>query len=219
MPWTLEKLRTQPETLNLPMRPIVGGVADKGSGWDLNTGGQTYQVRYYSKGGVGADGTAAVNPNQGASLSIDCNGANGGDKVAYLLPWASDKVYVTDLAGHHDYFFTAKLNGCAIFIAGGVCNPTVVHANAYTVIPVPPDLSEGSMRTLIGAYHDAYAGISAALVQRGDLDPDNLAVFEPGVSGYVGDAAVFGVRNGGRWAFYAVIGSKLNPPVVKLWPA
>ena len=45
-----------------------------------------------------------------------------------------------------------------------------------------------------------------------------LAVFQPGTSGYVGDAAVFGVRGASQWAFYAVIGSTKNPPIVKIWP-
>ncbi len=218
MPWTLEKLRTQPTTLDLALRPTVANVADKGSGWDLHAGGGTYQVRYFSKGGVGADGSATIDANQGASLTVACSGAATAAKVAYLLPWATDKVYVTDLGAKYEYFFTAKLNGCGIFIAGGMCNPTVVHANAYAVIPAIPDFSATSTQTLMTAYHGAYAAISAALVQRGDLDPANLAVFEPGVSGYVGDAAVFGVRNAARWAFYAVIGSKKNPPVVKIWP-
>jgi hypothetical protein len=218
MAWTLEKLRTQPTNLNVPMRPTVGGVADKGSGWDLTTGGATYQVRYYSKGGAGADGSATIGDNQGASLNVTCNGGATEPKVAYLLPWATDKVYVTDLAARHDYFFTAKLNGCAIFVSGGVCNPTVVHANASAVIPVPPDFSSASTQLLINAYSGAYNAISAALVQHGDLDQANLAVFRPGLSGYIGDAAVFGVRNAARWAFYAVIGSTKNPPIVKIWP-
>jgi hypothetical protein len=43
--------------------------------------------------------------------------------------------------------------------------------------------------------------------------------FQPGTNGYVGDAAVFGVRSVSQWAFYAVIGSTKNPPRVKIWPA
>jgi hypothetical protein len=218
MAWTLAKLKNQPTGLDLPMRPTVGAVADVGSGWTMNAGGGTYQVRYFSKGGVGADGSAVIDPAQTMSLNVTCNGGAMAAKNAYLLPWATDRVYVTDLGQAHDYFFTAKLNGCAIMVSGGVCNPTVVHANASAVIPVPPDFSASSTQSLITSYHGAYAAISGALVQRGDLDPTVLKVFEPGVSGYVGDAAVFGIRTAASWAFYAVIGSTKNPPVVKIWP-
>ena len=218
MAWTLQKLKNQPTTLDLPMRPVVGAVADMGSGWTMTAGTGTYLVRYFSKGGVGADGSAVIGDNQTASLSVTCNGGADQAKVAYLLPWATDRVYVTDLGQRHDYFFTAKLNGCAVMISGGLCNPTVVHANASAVIPVPPDFSAQSTNNLISAYQGAYGLISQALVARGDLDPTVLAVFQPGTSGYVGDAAVFGVRSASQWAFYAVIGSTKNPPIVKIWP-
>ena len=57
------------------------------------------------------------------------------------------------------------------------------------------------------------------LAARGEMDPANMTLFSPGMHDYVGDAAVFGVQNATKWAFYAVIGSSRKPPVHKIWPA
>lgn len=218
MTWTLQKLIQTPDKLNLPLRPIVNNVADKGDLRNVIVDGFTYRVRYFSKGGSGAEGAATLQSGT-VSLGVHCDGSVIGGANAYLLPWAKDQIYLSELAQKHRLFFTAKLNGCAMFIAGGRCNPTVVHANAYTKIDTPASFAESEMRRVMGQYETIYTAMAQNLVGRGELDPDNLAVFRPGVLGYTGDAAVFGVRAASQWAFYAVIGSAKNPPVHKIWPA
>lgn len=217
MAWTLEKLLAQPENLNLPMRPVVSNVGDKGDRRDLVHAHYTYQVCYYTKGGVGAEGSAAIEKSQEASLGVTCDGSGGGAN-AYLLPWAKNKVYYSTLGQKHQFFFTAKLNSCGIFIAGGLCNPTVVHANAFDQINIPADTSAASMNNLIGQFKTIYEGMAEELFARGELDRENAFIFRPGVLGYTGDAAVFGVRPASRWSFYAVIGSAKNPSVHRIWP-
>ncbi len=165
MAWTLEKLLAQPENLNLPMRPVVSNVADKGDRRDLVHAHYSYQVCYYTKGGVGAEGSAAIEKSQEASLGVTCDGSGGGAN-AYLLPWAKNKVYYSTL----------------------------------------------------GQFKTIYEGMAEELFARGELDRENAFIFRPGVLGYTGDAAVFGVRPASRWSFYAVIGSAKNPAVHRIWP-
>jgi hypothetical protein len=218
MPWTLDKLLTQAAQLDQPLRPVVSNVAEKADRDSLTVSGRAYNVYFYSKGGIGAEGSATMGKNQGAAIDLPCDGSVTASANAYLLPWFKDKLCVSNLAQKHRFFFTSKLNSCGIFIAGGLCNPTVVHANAYAAIDIPDDVGEAGKRQLIGQFQTIYEGMAQGLVARGELDPDNLVIFRPGVLGYEGDAAVFGVRPSSNWAFYAVIGSAKNPPVHKIWP-
>jgi hypothetical protein len=99
MPWTLDKLKTQPQNLDLPLRPsLPTTIPDRGSGWTMNAGRGAYEVRYYSKGGVGADGLATITSGSGTAVAVNCTCPAAGGGNAYLLPWDTDHVYVTDLA-------------------------------------------------------------------------------------------------------------------------
>ena len=218
MAWTLEKLRTRPERLNLPLRPVVTGVTEKAARENLVVGTDTYAVCFYSKGGVGADGVATLSDNQTASLGVDGSGNAVGAKNAYLLPWADDTITISELGPKNGLFFTSKLNGCGILIGGGLCNPTVAHCNAKDAIDPPTSLGPEGMAGPIGQYQEIYTEMGDRLAERGEIDGDNMTLFSPGMHGYVGDAAVFGVQNATKWAFYAVIGSARKPPVHKIWP-
>jgi hypothetical protein len=48
---------------------------------------------------------------------------------AYYLKWSANASYVMTLDDDADYFFTAPMNGCAVFVAGNEDTPTVCHAN------------------------------------------------------------------------------------------
>ena len=218
MTWTLETLGSRPERLNLPMRPVVAGVSEKAARDSLTVGKHTYNVCFYSKGGVGADGVATLDEGA-ASLGVDCRGNSTGTKNAFLLPWADDTITISTLGPKHKYFFTAKLNGCGILIAGGLCNPTVAHCNAKDAIEPPKSLGPEGIKDMVGQYEGIYSSMGEKLAARGELDPANMQLFSPGMHDYIGDAAVFGVQNATKWAFYAVIGSSRKPPVHKIWPA
>jgi hypothetical protein len=48
---------------------------------------------------------------------------------AYYLKWSANASYVMTLGNDADSFFTAPMNGCAVFVAGNANTPTVCHAN------------------------------------------------------------------------------------------
>ncbi len=69
------------------------------------------------------------------------NESEQGLRAAYWLPWAEDQIFRTTLRPSKkakddlkdvdpDYFFTAALNGCSVFVEGARDQPTVYHANA-----------------------------------------------------------------------------------------
>jgi hypothetical protein len=65
----------------------------------------------------------------------------GGGFMAYYLPYANDRMYWTNIDSDCGFFFTAQLNGCAIFITNEADNPKIYHCN---YIPVSEDMSSGA---------------------------------------------------------------------------
>lgn len=116
---------------------------------------------------------------------------------AYLLPWGPNKLFMGELGQKHDLFFTHTLNGCAVFIAGGRCNPTVVHANTKS----DQVFGVQEQDQILAAYKTIYEAMANFLVARGFLDGANLKIFWP--KDYMSKAAVFGVRRSSNWEFYA----------------
>jgi hypothetical protein len=51
----------------------------------------------------------------------------------YYLPWRHDALSFIELGNEADYFFTASLTGCTVYVAGPLASPTVFHANGKSL--------------------------------------------------------------------------------------
>lgn len=51
----------------------------------------------------------------------------------YYLHWGFDSTHCVRLGSHANYFITAALQGCSIFVTGDPASPTVYHLNANSV--------------------------------------------------------------------------------------
>jgi hypothetical protein len=211
MAWSLDDFRTKPLSLKKQVNVTVTGFGLNNAPWNQQAVvlGDTYDIIDYGKG---PEGTAAVASETGHQITV--NGARGTGGNAYLLPWAPDTMCVGEVQQAHDLFFTYRLNGCGIIVSGGRSNPTVVHANTKSdAIPVTHD-----MQAMTAAYRTIYQGMAAHLATLGIVDPPSSRLFVPGDHGYVGLAAVFGARSGGKWTFYATIGGTGAAATVQIWP-
>jgi hypothetical protein len=173
----------------------------------------------------GIDNTNAMPP--GAMAPINKN--------AYTLPWATTAITRIVLGNNGNFFFTAPLTGCTIFIDDNyVGGPHVYHANAGN-IPNGADkdsFMQGAFRDWSGRAHNApgvrsfvsrpLIGVNAnsvlpiaqALEQRkqghGRINVQWLTI----------GANVMGVRTGpGAWTFYwQVVGLlEYDRPAIRRW--
>lgn len=212
MAWKLSDFATKPTTLTKKLAITVSGFAPNNAPFNQNVTiqGDAYDIVDFGKGPAG---TANVTGETALQINVDSAAGDSGN--AYLLPWASNKMCVGELGQEHDLFFTYRLNGCGIIISGGLCNPTVVHANTKSnSIPVTNNVNQ-----MAQAYRTIYVAMAQRLEGMGIGDAANRIVFAPGDQGYTGFAGVWGARTGGRWTFYANIWGTNGASVVKLWPA
>ncbi|MEM8717101.1 MAG: hypothetical protein AAGE92_15235 [Cyanobacteria bacterium P01_G01_bin.4] len=145
-----------------------------------------------------------------------------GDDNAYVLPWKASSATITSLGGSHEVFVTSQLNGCAIFIGGDSGTPTVIHANAqpedYTNAGEPESfdqIREFAVNTRLPRWDSYYGAVAQKLATTGHLPTTNAGTLLPGDYMKNGDAAVFGVKDGGSWEFFVNSGNSTT----KFWPA
>jgi hypothetical protein len=111
------------------------------------------------------------------------------------LKWYTNELYFMTLGNQADYFFTAPMNGCAVFIGGNDNAPTVCHAN-FTLDEDVPNRYQVRDRL--------YTELRPHIV--GTNQPQMLLpsfYLEPGgvTSSFT---SVYGFRNttSGNWSFY-----------------
>jgi hypothetical protein len=51
----------------------------------------------------------------------------------YYLPWRHDALSFMELGNEADFFFTASLTGCTVYVSGPLASPTVFHANGKSL--------------------------------------------------------------------------------------
>lgn len=210
MPWGLNDFRNRP--LQLTRRPqiSINGYAANNAPYNelVAVNGDNYMILDFGRDSVG---NAAVAEGPANQIRVTGTRADGGGGNAYLLPWYADRICFTELGQSHDFFFTATVNGCAIMVSGGLCNPYVIHANTKS-----NQLTALDAPTLIGQYQGIYHAQAAAMAARGMADPANLRIFQPG--DYMSLGTVFGVRTAGRWAFYSTAWTETAVVTRHFWP-
>ncbi len=164
--------------------------------------GNNYPIRYYNQGSTVTAGTAGITREISGDMRITGTAAaNGGN--AYLLPWEPNAICMTELRSGCRLFVTATLNGCAIVIAGGRCNPVVAHVN---------DSNADATRNA------RYEQIARALEARG-LDAANRRMAAPGQGYTGGNCAIFGIQGGDqRWTFYVNDHRSTGATTTQIWP-
>ncbi len=165
--------------------------------------------------------------NEGAlseqDLPTECTVTKSGDGPgnAYILPWKATSAVVTQLGGKHEIFVTSQLNGCAVFVGGDATSPIVIHANAQ-----PEYASQGMPEAFdkipafdaevrLPRWDSFYGAVAQQMATTGHLPTVNVGTLLPGQYMKSGDAAVFGVRDGGNWKFYY----NSNKSNTQFWPA
>lgn len=170
---------------------------------------------------------ASVGALQGKTQRIEV--ASGGDANCYWLPWGSGKVYMGQLAGAYEYFFTYTINGCGFIVGGTTAQPLVAHANLESKrldkavedamkkhkSPAAAGKAAADEQGLV--YEQFYGNLAAKLIQMGEMSGARLEVVTP--QQYLIDAgasfgAVFGINKGGSWTFYGNWAQKTK----KIWP-
>jgi hypothetical protein len=207
MAWTLNDFKKRPEKLTHKMQIAVAGFTANNAPHNqlIDCGGETYSVIDFGRNiGGTAEVPPSIIPNE---LRVNARLGPGGN--AYLLPWYENTLCFAELGQAHDFFFTPTVNGCAIMISGGLCNPHVVHANTKSNRLDNAD-------DLVGKYQELYGEMADKLSDWGMADRANLRVFQPG--DYLSKGTVFGVRTAGRWAFYATAWGVAGATTKKLWP-
>lgn len=139
------------------------------------------------------------------------------NKSAYTLPWATTAITRVALGDAGNFFFTAPLTGCTIFIdtnpAGG---PHVYHANAGNIADPDKDtFMQGAFLDWSGRAHNApgvrsfvsrpHLGVNAnsALPIAGGLEARKVGHGRQNVQWLTIGANVMGVRTGpGAWTFH-----------------
>lgn len=210
MTWTLDDFRRQPERLTKQLQCTLYGFPTNNAPYSeqITVGRDQYSLMDLGRDAVG---TIAVEQAFGPPNQISLTGNKGDGGNAYLLPWASNKLFLAELGGKHDLFFTAMMNSCAVIISGGRCNPSVIHANTKSNA-----LNAAPLDQLGAVYGGIYRGMANALAQRGIVDLSNMAIFEP--AEYQGKGTVFGVRLDSRWTFYCTTWVGKGSVTRQLWP-
>jgi len=188
----------------------VFGANRKEQGDGIAVAGKTLAVNYFNQGSSVTEGSVTIR-DVGQLVLIDGT-AGSVNQNCYMLPWATDSVCMIELQSQHRLFITANLDGCAIFIAGGRCNPTICHAN----IQMGEVDSSSNLVSRNNTRRGYYATIVQELERRG-LDAANRISWLPG--DYSGKCAVFGIRGGDmRWTFYANDASVSGGVTTQIWP-
>lgn len=133
----------------------------------------------------------------------------------YFLPWRQNQITHMALGNDADFFFTATLDGCSVYVVGAESSPVVYHANAKGA-PDPARQSDYMGRLVTLAFFNGMIPRPVAL-QKKNVVPAlskqiyhaNAADFRPGVESedptapyFNTGANVFGFREEGRWSFY-----------------
>jgi hypothetical protein len=138
--------------------------------------------------------------------------------LGYYLPWASDEAHVMQLDNLKgvDFFVTARLNGCCVFVNGGRNAPVVIHSNVQTdelatTQEKDESYAEYSLRTAkhkMKVWNKLYYSLGMRLIDAFYLDNDApLSAFEPAIyQSKLGEMArVFGIKQGGEWSLYYIM--------------
>jgi hypothetical protein len=124
-----------------------------------------------------------------------------------------------------DFFFTAKMNSCAVHIGGTPNAPTVVHSNANVPeTPEPPKDMKAEQKRVMDYMNVFYPEIQKGYASKGvlsgtitDLSP-NFYMKAGGAFGFV-----FGIKQPDKkWVFYYTMntrkGGKDTWYTDQLWP-
>lgn len=165
------------------------------------------------------------------------NSPNDADLTSYYLPWKNGLAYAVRLDDGADFFATAKVNGCCVYVTGDRASPMVIHANynpqeAHTKDRLfPPKQSLANLNpTQMGEvytkhhfkqYTRFYGNLAHKLVDDGVLERTKpISVYDPEF--YLargGVATMFGVRKNGQWTFYFNLQKESENVTAELWPA
>jgi hypothetical protein len=174
------------------------------------------------------DAHASIDDPTGELINVTSTGTAN----CYWLPWASGKIYLGQLGGSYEYFFTYTINGCGVMIGGTETNPIVGHANleskrldaaAEKAAAFAKDRSKYASAAQEAAkeqaliYDHFYGNLAAQLIHDELMSGARLEVVTPQqylIDAGAGWGAVFGIQAGGRWAFYGNWAQKTR----KIWP-
>jgi hypothetical protein len=182
---------------------------------------------YVDQGQKAAAVTITENSATGIGAEISVGLAGVGAENAYVLPWEVGKAARTKLGQAHTAFFTPQLNGCGVMISGSLTEPVVVHANTQAdIVYQGAVVGPGEMDWIKGyklpIWSDLYRVLAMKLTAKALIPKENLRLFLP--DEYLlegpGGVAVFGIREGSQWAFYAAhMTTSGKSKTKKIWPA
>ena len=128
-----------------------------------------------------------------AALATDAAPLEG-----YYLPWDTNRSYHMQLDANADFFFTAPMNGCAVFVTGTDKRPWVYHTNYWLDPEAHPDASTRHERR--AAFYERFEALVVGANRTTALTPD-IYQRPNGVS--TTNTSVFGFRSivSGKWTF------------------
>ncbi len=159
--------------------------------------------------------------------------------LGFYLPWATNEVHAVKLSEIEgvDFFVTAQLNGCCVFVNGDAKSPVVMHANVQNdELALNQEKDESyedfSLRVWkrkMQVWNKLYYSLGTRLIDSFWLDGKaTTSAFEPMVyqSKMAETARVFGVKRDGAWSFYYVMdtltktmkGYAKGAQAGRLWP-
>ncbi|HET9956473.1 MAG TPA: hypothetical protein VFQ61_18335 [Polyangiaceae bacterium] len=202
--------RVMPITAHAP--PSPGGIA-------IDSGEKFSLVRYVPADSLRTLRLKATDLAQNAGHDVICQDGvldGSADVEGYYLGWKTDEIHMMSLSPlcGADFFVTAKMNGCCVYVSGTQASPTVIHANTGSA--ALEDFDDSGYATMAEKttalfeyqatiYRKIYAKLAARLAEFGHIQTGGpVTVFDPGnyrlAGGY--DARVFGLRRSGNWTFY-----------------
>jgi hypothetical protein len=163
--------------------------------------------------------TAAMGALQGTTQRIEVAAGGKDSPNCYWLPWGTGKLYMGQLGGAHDYFFTYTINGCGVLIGGTDTQPQVAHANLSSkrldCTGVPPE-EIAKKQALV--YEQFYGNLAATLIGTNKLNGHRIEVVTPDqylIRAGAGFGVIFGVKGiGDAWMFYGNWGRQTK----RIWP-
>lgn len=205
-------------------------------GFSVDDGEEISLIKYVPSDAQRTVYLKADKKDNGQSVNVTETVQDGASSVGgYYLGWKADEAHLMTLPaiGPNDWFFTAKMNGCCVYVGGDAGTPTVIHANTASDKLEDIEFENGTpieekMRLLAdhqqALYRKIYAKLAQKFQEHGHLTGNNISVFDPPnyrlLNGY--EAYVFGRRKNGNWTFYCCYERQSNGAksfiTHELWP-
>jgi hypothetical protein len=198
---------------------------------DMQVGQKVAYLNFAKKARKGPANLTFIHKSEG-TMVLDATYAQRPHKVkSYFLPWTAgggiirleipDKATIAAGTLDSDYFFTATITGCSIFIKGTQRNPIIYHAGGPTNAPANPAGAATFWRNLITTCSAGDGALAAEINKMhyvtdpaaGGATTANAQTFQGWLTANTGQdlriqsvepwGCVMGVRDAaGNWRFY-----------------